>query len=141
MEGRTALRRHWLGKLPTARLSTRPNTLFKAALHVTKSGQDTMSAVNVEGNVPRNQCQFHSYVDLPRRFDLDTSVYFVGWLDAQGVSSYTRLDTQIGRRAAESVELSVNGQNLLDNHHLEFNGVPQAVASTEVKRSAYGKLT
>jgi hypothetical protein len=39
------------------------------------------------------------------------------------------------------VELSISGQNLLDNKHLEF--IPDFIntAPTEVKRTVYGSLT
>ena len=36
-------------------------------------------------------------------------------------------------------EISVVGQNLLDNHHLEFPGAD--VFNTEVDRGAYGRVT
>jgi hypothetical protein len=38
------------------------------------------------------------------------------------------------------VTLSAVGQNLLKDHHLEFNDMFQAVNSSQVKRSAYAKL-
>jgi hypothetical protein len=37
--------------------------------------------------------------------------------------------------------LSVVGQNLLRDHHVEFNDAFQSVNSSQVKRSAYAKLT
>jgi hypothetical protein len=65
----------------------------------------------------------------------------VGRLPAQSVASYTRLDTQLTWRLAESLGLSLVGQNLLRDHHLEFNDAFQSVNSSQVKRSAYAKLT
>jgi hypothetical protein len=44
------------------------------------------------------------------------------------------------RGLKEGIELSLGLQNLLDNRHPEFNGTAQAVVSSEVKRSIYGKL-
>ena len=116
-------------------------SLLKEAMHLTKTSHDTSIVVVEEGSSPRNQFQIHSKLNLPKRFEFDTSLYSVGRLDIEGVPSYTRLDTRISWRLGESIELSLNGQNLLDNHHLEFEATSQSVESTEVKRSVYGKIT
>jgi iron complex outermembrane receptor protein len=71
----------------------------------------------------------------------DASAYFVGRLPAQLVASYTRLDTQFTWRLAERMELSLVGQNLLTDHHTEFNDGLQLVNSSQVKRSAFAKIT
>jgi len=62
-------------------------------------------------------------------------------LPAQFVASYTRLDTQLTWRLAERVELRLTGQNLLGDHHAEFNDQFQSVNSSQIKRSAYAKIT
>ncbi len=74
-------------------------------------------------------------------FSWDTNAYFVGHLPVQFVPSYTRLDTQLRWQFAERAELSVVGQNLLQDHHLEFNDALAAVNSSQVKRSAYAKVS
>jgi outer membrane receptor for monomeric catechols len=71
----------------------------------------------------------------------DANAYFVGRLPAQFVSSYTRLDTQLSWRLAERMELYLVGQNLLRDHHVEFNDTFQSVNSSQIKRSAYAKIT
>jgi outer membrane receptor for monomeric catechols len=65
----------------------------------------------------------------------------VGALPAQFIPSYTRLDTQLTWRLAERLELSLTGQNLLRDHHPEFNDQFQSVNTSQTKRSAYAKLT
>jgi outer membrane receptor for ferric coprogen and ferric-rhodotorulic acid len=62
-------------------------------------------------------------------------------LPAQFVPSYTRLDSELTWRVAEHLQLSVAGQNLLKDHHEEFNDFQQSVNSTQVKRSVYAKFT
>jgi iron complex outermembrane recepter protein len=62
-------------------------------------------------------------------------------LPAPLVPSYTQLDTQLSWRIAERIELNLVGQNLLGDHHEEFNDQLQSVNSSLVKRSAYAKLT
>ena len=50
----------------------------------------------------------------------DASAYFVDRLNFPGVPSYTRLDSGLSWRAGERWSLSVVGQNLLKDTHLEF---------------------
>jgi outer membrane receptor for monomeric catechols len=61
-------------------------------------------------------------------------------LPNQKVPSYARLDARLGWRLAESVELSVAGQNLLDPCHFEF-GPAYMLNPTQAKRSVYGRIT
>ncbi len=110
-------------------------------LHTDSTSLDTTSVVDAEGSNPRHQAQFRSHLELWRGFAWDANAYFVGRLPAQAVASYTRLDTQLTWRLMESVSLGVVGQNLLKDHHVEFNDAFQSVNSSQVKRSAYAKLT
>jgi iron complex outermembrane recepter protein len=103
------------------------------------SSRDTSTAASV-GYSPKHQAQLRSTLDLPHHLEWDTSVYFVGALRYGPVPSYTRLDTRLGWRAGESLELSVVGQNLLTPRHIEFGGANQ-VHVTQVERSVVGKVT
>ena len=110
-------------------------------LHGDSSGDDATSVADAEGSNPRHQAQLRSHFEIARGLAWDASAYFVGRLPAQFVPSYTRLDTQLTWKLAERVELSLTGQNLLRDHHVEFNDQFQAVNSSQVKRSAYAKVT
>jgi hypothetical protein len=79
-------------------------------------------------------------LDRKRELEL-TNAYFVGRLPDQVLPSYTRLDTQLIWPLGESLKLALVGQNLLRDHHEEFNGSLQVVNSTQVKRGAYAQLT
>ncbi|HZL68418.1 MAG TPA: hypothetical protein VFC29_13935 [Candidatus Limnocylindrales bacterium] len=68
------------------------------------------------------------------------SAYFVGRLWAQGVPSYTRLDTNLTWQPAERFSIKVAGENLLKDHHLEYIGSDSAVMPSMIKRSAYAKI-
>jgi iron complex outermembrane receptor protein len=72
---------------------------------------------------------------------LDTALYHISRLAGQQVPGYTRIDSRIGWHIRENLEVSGGVQNLLDNRHLEFNGVDVLVLSSQVRRSVYGKLT
>ena len=116
-----------------------------ALLHmslVTEPGsQDTITVANTEGSNPRHQAQLRSSVNLPHGFAWDTNIYFVDRLPAQQVPSYTRLDMRFSWRPVERLELSVVGQNLLQDLHVESNDLLTSVEPTQVQRSVYAKLT
>ena len=108
-------------------------------LHTTSPSHDTASVPTVEGSSPHVQAQLCSNLALLRSLEWNTSVYFVGRLLAEQVPSYTRLDTGITWRASEHLAISLVGQNLLKDHHVE--AISPSVTSSLVKRSAYAKFT
>jgi len=109
-------------------------------LHRNAASTDPSSVASDEGSSPTHEAQLRSHVELPECWQWDTSVYFVDRLPFQGVPSYTRLDTGLTWKAREHLSISLVGQNLLKDHHLEFNGLDQVVLSSLVKRSAYAKF-
>jgi iron complex outermembrane recepter protein len=127
---------------PTERWTLSPGYSFlEMHLHTESSSLDTGSVADEQGSNPGHQAQLRSHVELSSKFSWDTNAYFLGRLPAQFVASYTRLDSQLTRRLSERVQLSVTGQNLLSDHHAEFNDQFQSVNSSLIKRSAYAKLT
>ncbi len=116
-------------------------TFLEMHLHTEASSLDTTSVADAQGTNPGHQAQLRSHVDLSSKLAWDTNAYFAGALPAQFVPSYTRLDSQLTWRLAEGVQLSITGQNLLRDHHVEFNDQFQSVNSSQVKRSAYAKIT
>lgn len=110
-------------------------------LHIDPTSTDTLSVANTEGSNPNHQAQLRSHVELPRGFSWDANAYFVDSLPIDLVPSYTRLDTQVRWRLGERFDLSLVGQNLLQDHHEEFNNFLQSINSSQAKRSAYAKVT
>ena len=94
-----------------------------------------------EGRSPVHQFSVHSSVDLPHQVTWDTIVRYVDRLRTVPAPAYLELDLRVGWRPIKSVELSISGQNLLDNHHPEFRPTTFQTQSTEVPRSIYGKVT
>jgi iron complex outermembrane receptor protein len=101
-----------------------------------------------EGGAPHTEINLRSHVDLPHKVEFDTGLYYVSELEVpdpvtnleQIVPSYVRLDLRIGRRFANGLEVSVGGQNLLQNRHQEFvSTVGEQV--TYIPRTFYVKLT
>ncbi len=89
---------------------------------------------------PSRQFQIRSSLSLPKRVDWDSAVSYVGSLSAGPTPSYTRLDSRLGWRIGESVELSLMGQNLLQARHAEFIDTFQ-ISHTMVERSVFAKFT
>jgi outer membrane receptor protein involved in Fe transport len=71
----------------------------------------------------------------------------VSQLDHQGPSSnvtipsYTRLDVGLTWNPLERTSFSLVGQNLLQDHHLEFEDVNGALQSSQIRRSGFVKVT
>jgi len=81
-----------------------------------------------------------SRLNLHRHWQWNTEAYFVGPLPALAVPSYTRLDSNITWQAGERFSISLVGQNLLRDRHLEYTGPDSSVQSDLIKRSAYAKV-
>ncbi|RDH85105.1 MAG: TonB-dependent receptor [endosymbiont of Escarpia spicata] len=95
------------------------------------------------GGSPKYQLSLRSMMDLSNNVSLDLWAYYVDELKSPAstvdipVGEYTSLNARLAWRPQKNLELSLVGQNLLDNHHPEFTG-EYLLIQTEVERSAYG---
>jgi iron complex outermembrane recepter protein len=110
-------------------------------MHLAPTSQDTTSVSGAEGGSPDNSAQLRSHLVLWHGLGWDTSAYFVGRLTDPNEPSYTRLDTQLTWHFRERASLSFVGQNLVKDRHEEFIDSTGTARSTQVKRSAYAKLS
>jgi iron complex outermembrane receptor protein len=110
-------------------------------MHTSPLSQDPEAAPETEGSDPHVQAGIRSHVELRKNLAWDSSVHYVGRLIAEAVPSYTRLDTGFAWRWKEGLLLSLMGQNLSQDHHLEFIDSTAASRSTLIKRSVYAKIT
>lgn len=116
-------------------------------LHTRANSRDTMTAEFVQESTPDRSAQLRSHVDLRRGLAWDASAYFVNSLTNQGpfgdvrIPAYTRVDTGLTWRPLERFSISVVGQNLVKDHHIEFEDINGSLQSGEIKRSAYAKFT
>ena len=115
--------------------------LMKMHLHTDPTSQDITSVPDYEGSSPVQQAQLRSHVDLSHGLAWDTAAYFVDALPFQQVPSYTRLDTHFSWQLTHELTLSVVGQNLVKDHHLESQDFISLVNSSQPKRSIYAKIT
>ncbi|HEX7183152.1 MAG TPA: TonB-dependent receptor [Thermoanaerobaculia bacterium] len=93
-----------------------------------------------EGGSPRHQLVLHSSVDLAQGFELDVSLRYVDELPSLDVDSYTTFDLRLGWRPRADLEVSLVGQNLLEETHVEF--APEIIPThpTALERGFYGKV-
>jgi iron complex outermembrane receptor protein len=110
-------------------------------LHEDATGQDFTTIVGTQGGFPSQQAQLRSHVELSNHWQWNASAYFVGRLPAPAVPSYTRVDTNVIWQPRKEFSISLVGQNLVSDHHLEYLGPDQTVQSSLIKRSAYAKIT
>jgi iron complex outermembrane recepter protein len=110
-------------------------------MHLDPTSRDTDSVLDAEGNSPVNGAQLRSHLDLMHGVAWDASTYFVDRLRSGPIPSYTRLDTGLTWRWTEGLAMSLVGQNLVKDRHLEFLDDSGSVRSTLIKRSAYAKFT
>ena len=95
---------------------------------------------NAEDDSPKHQANLRSYIDLPGNCELDVGLYYVDSLLNEHTPGYIRFDTRVAWHPIERLEVSLVGQNLNQERHVEFGGA-QGAAPSEIERSFYGKLT
>jgi len=121
--------------------------LAKPHMHTDPSSADTQTGPFVEGSTTDNSIQLRSHFEFSGNLAWDVSAYYVEALDHQSPSanvripSITGLDSGLTWKLGEGFSISVVGQNLLRDHHLEFEDVFGSMQSGQVKRSAYAKIT
>jgi iron complex outermembrane receptor protein len=90
-----------------------------------------------EDRNPHHQFQLLSRLDLPHNVQFDVSAFWVDRLTAENdlgtagdVPPYARLDVRVGWRPIKNLDISLIGQNLLDDQHPEarttFQGFPES---------------
>jgi len=110
-------------------------------LHLAPGSLDTQTVGSTEGGSPRHWARVDSQIRLLKNLTWGGSANFVGRLAAQGVPSYTRVDTQLGWQIGDGISLDFVGQNLVHDRHLEFLNTAGSGLSSLVKRDWYMKLT
>jgi iron complex outermembrane receptor protein len=91
------------------------------------------------GSSPLHKWSIQSRFDLPHNFEFDQYLRRVGSLPAQKVPAYTTADLRLGWRW-KTIDLSINGRDLIDQDHTEFGAGDDSVATLGVRRSVFGKL-
>jgi iron complex outermembrane receptor protein len=108
------------------------------------AGLDLNRGDYFEGATPRNQFALTSSITLPRGFALDAQFRRISAVrripvnpTGEGIPGYSELDVQLSWQATQEMRISVVGQNLLHDHHVEF-GTPEARGA--IQRGVYVKF-
>lgn len=112
------------------------------------SASTRASAEAAERQSPRNQVYLWSSWDLSEQWQFDLMGRYVDHLSgfAAGASdtpvpSYIEMDARLGWMPRKNLTLAVVGQNLLNNHHLEFGSNPLVGRPlVQAQRGVYGTV-
>ncbi|MEO8098727.1 MAG: TonB-dependent receptor plug domain-containing protein [Acidobacteriota bacterium] len=100
---------------------------------------DASTVGQLEGDTPRHKVVIQSFLDLPHKFELDTTYRQMSAVVGQRVPGYVTGDIRLGRTIANGLEFSLVGRNLLQPSHFEYGGNPGPLVG--IKRSFFLKLT
>jgi len=132
----------------TSRWTISPGyALEQLHMHTAATSQDTQTATFIEGAAPRQSAQLRSHFALREGLTWDASAYFAGHLNNQGpfsnftIPAYTRVDTGLTWKPRENFSIGVFGQNLLKDHHFEFEDINGALQTGQIKRSGYAQIS
>ena len=118
-------------------------TLLREHLRVKPGGYDLDDAQNETAD-PEHQFSIRSSLKLPKNTEWDAALRWVDTLHTNNgptpgtVPSYFELNTRLAWHASQKLELSLSGENLLHNRHVEY-GFPDP-SRVEIERSVYGKV-
>ena len=99
-----------------------------------------------EKQSPNHQISLRSSMDLPHDVELDLwlrytdNVTTLDRFETLDINSYVAFDARLAWRPHKDLELSIVGQNLLDDRHPEFTSELGDIPPTEVERSGYLQL-
>lgn len=96
---------------------------------------------------PKNQFQLHSYWDVLKNLQFNTSLYYVDTLGQvsqpgglQYVPSYFRLDLNVAWKITPNITAMAGVQNLLQDSHFEYGSIDSVALPTEVPRTVFAEL-
>jgi len=88
--------------------------------------------------LPKHTISASSFYTYKEKTDFDVMYYFLD--SSNTTSSYSRVDLRIEHRPLENLRLSITGQNLLENEHVESNADFQS-GNSVVQRAFIAKVT
>jgi iron complex outermembrane receptor protein len=113
-------------------------------LEIDPGGDDLNRGEFLEGATPEHQVGMRSSLDLTETVQLDVLLRHLSdvrsmpeVVTGEGVDGYTEVDVRLAWRVLDNLELSLVGQNLLHDDHVEFGAPAERGA---IERSVYGKL-
>ena len=110
------------------------------------------AAQSAKLSAPEQQVMLRSSLNVTPTVDFDLGLRFVGGFSGSGsnqpddtfsskVESYFSLDARLAWQVTPNLELSLAGQNLLEEAHREFNPTFLSTVAAQVPRSVFGKVS
>jgi iron complex outermembrane recepter protein len=112
-------------------------TLMRKELAVKPNSTDTNQGT-AESNDPNYQVMLQSEMEVRRNLEVGAVFRFVDELPKPYVEAYAGLDLRVAWKIHRTFEISVVGQNLLQESHTEF--IPESPEPKGIERSVYGKV-
>ena len=95
----------------------------------------------VDRNTPQQQASLTNQFEVLDHFQIDATFRYVDELSGLGIDDYLTMDARLAWRPNDSLEVSLNGRNLLDNEQIEFIEFIANRIPTGLERSFYGQVT
>jgi iron complex outermembrane recepter protein len=112
-------------------------TFIKKELSLKPASKD-LNEGNAESNDPEHQFLIQSTMNLPSNIEWGFVVRHISELPDPRVASYWGLDSRVSWMPTKTIEISLVGQNLLNDRHVEFARSSPTTRSME--RGLYGKV-
>jgi iron complex outermembrane receptor protein len=90
---------------------------------------------------PKHWASLRSLIKLSDDTEFDSMLRYVDAIPGLEVHSYLDLDLRFGWKVRKGLELSIVGQNLLHDQHLEYVSNVFAEPRAEIQRGVVGKVT
>ncbi len=119
------------------RLSAGANYLHKNIW--LKAGHTDLAQLQVGGQDPHYQAQLRSEFTISPTLELDGGLRAVGHVTTSPVPGYVEADLRLGWRPTKSLELSLEGQNILHSRHLEAWD-PSTLPPRYIPRTVFARL-
>ena len=92
---------------------------------------------------PQHTLSLRSLFNLTNEIELDAWARYVDrlYIDQRTIPDYFTLDLRLGWHPHKDIELSISGQNLLDNHHPEFRDILYIPVASQIQRSYLAQIS
>ena len=116
-------------------------TFLDMQIHTDLGSNDTSQERILEEGSTNHRFGFRSMMDLPRNFEFDAGIRHVGTVPRGSIPAYLVMDVRLGWRPIPNLEVSIVGQNLLDDRHQEYDPDLIRIQRAEIQHSIYAKAT
>lgn len=123
-----------------------PNLVLKGAysyfdlqLHAYADSTAT-SPEEDEGRSPHHQASLRGSYSISEDLQFHTWLRYVDELPDLNINDYVTMDVQLSWSPVKDLELSLVGQNLIEDEHQEFSGEILSIPNAQIERGVYAKL-